>query len=226
MQRKILKNPYLICDIYDCAHEVDGCDQNKPPKQVCLSGGDIYDDPSLLRFYQNDDVSPWGNSRRKEKGESGPDWVVRRKFKDELFGFMFEKKFHTKGLGEMFDQHRKGIHEQFSQILSTIRKNKTPKPDAPTFAITTRSGTSTHDPPYPTSPKPMIVDHAEGTLKLIEPLEWKASENQLKSSMIEPPQLELKELPKHLEYAFLKEGDQLLVVISFVLSTTEKTKLH
>ncbi|GJW64081.1 hypothetical protein Tco_0115965 [Tanacetum coccineum] len=39
--------------------------------------------------------------------------------------------------------------------------------------------------------------------ELVEPLEWKAPENRLKPSSIEPPKLELKELPKHLEYAFL-----------------------
>ncbi|GJR92095.1 reverse transcriptase domain-containing protein [Tanacetum coccineum] len=33
----------------------------------------------------------------------------------------------------------------------------------------------------------------------VEPLKWKASENRLKPSSIEPPKLELKELPKHLE---------------------------
>ncbi|GKC62172.1 hypothetical protein Tco_1089770, partial [Tanacetum coccineum] len=76
MQRKSFKNPYLICDICGCAHEADGCEQDKPPKQVCLSGENIYDDPSLLRFYQNDDIPAWGNNRRKEVGESGPDWVV------------------------------------------------------------------------------------------------------------------------------------------------------
>ncbi|GKA78221.1 hypothetical protein Tco_0784758 [Tanacetum coccineum] len=36
-----------------------------------------------------------------------------------------------------------------------------------------------------------------------EPLEWKSPKNQLKPSSIEPPELELKELPEHLEYAFL-----------------------
>ncbi|GKB42018.1 DNA-directed DNA polymerase [Tanacetum coccineum] len=33
----------------------------------------------------------------------------------------------------------------------------------------------------------------------VEPLEWKASENQLKPSSVEPSKLKLKELPKHLE---------------------------
>ncbi|GKC56829.1 hypothetical protein Tco_1084427, partial [Tanacetum coccineum] len=40
------------------SHEADECEQSNPSEQVCLSGGDIYTDPSLLRFYQNDDTSP------------------------------------------------------------------------------------------------------------------------------------------------------------------------
>nr|GFC17076.1 hypothetical protein [Tanacetum cinerariifolium] len=71
----------------------------------------------------------------------------------------------TKGLGKMLDQHHRGIHEQFSQILSEIESNETPKPDSPTFAITTRSETSTRDPPYPTLPESMTIDHAERTVR-------------------------------------------------------------
>ncbi|GJT32422.1 hypothetical protein Tco_0922841 [Tanacetum coccineum] len=52
------RNPYLIYDICGGAHEADECNRNVPREQVCLSGGDIYDDPSLLRFYQNDDIPP------------------------------------------------------------------------------------------------------------------------------------------------------------------------
>ncbi|GJR51199.1 reverse transcriptase domain-containing protein [Tanacetum coccineum] len=59
----------------------------------------------------------------------------------------------------------------------------------------------------------------------VEPLEWKAPDNRLKPSSIEPPKLELKELPEHLEYTFLQEDNQLPVVISSALSTDEKTKL-
>ncbi|GJX40271.1 hypothetical protein Tco_0255261 [Tanacetum coccineum] len=55
------------------AYEADECDKNKLPEQVCLSEWDIYDDPSLLRFYQNDEIPPWGNSRRKEEGEKAPE---------------------------------------------------------------------------------------------------------------------------------------------------------
>ncbi|GJQ99955.1 reverse transcriptase domain-containing protein [Tanacetum coccineum] len=35
--------------------------------------------------------------------------------------------------------------------------------------------------------------------KPVKPLEWKASENRLRPSSVEPPKLELKELPEHLE---------------------------
>ncbi|GKC55481.1 reverse transcriptase domain-containing protein [Tanacetum coccineum] len=59
----------------------------------------------------------------------------------------------------------------------------------------------------------------------VEPLEWKAPENKLKPSSIKPPKLELKELPEHLEYAFLQENNQLPVVISSALYTIEKARL-
>ncbi|GKA25060.1 hypothetical protein Tco_0711093 [Tanacetum coccineum] len=139
-----LKKPYLICDYCRGPHKAEECKQNNPTEQVCLSGGDIYDDPSLMRLYQNEDVPPWGNSKKKE-GEDGPEWVFRSKFEDELANFMLEKKFHTKGTGEMLDQHRKEMHEQFSQIFSTIGKCETYELKAPTFAIPTRSGVSTRD---------------------------------------------------------------------------------
>ncbi|GKB55279.1 reverse transcriptase domain-containing protein [Tanacetum coccineum] len=129
-----LKNPYLICDYCGGSHEADECKQLNPAEQVCLSGGDIYDDPSLLRFYQNDDTSPWENSKHKEKGEDGPEWIFKSKFEDELANFVLEKR-----IGDMLVQHRKELLEQYSQILLTINKSETPKSKAPTFTITTRS---------------------------------------------------------------------------------------
>ncbi|GJW33272.1 hypothetical protein Tco_0053304, partial [Tanacetum coccineum] len=95
----------------------------------------------------DDDTHHRGIANEKKKGEDGTKWVVRS---NELANFMLEKKSHTKGIGEMLGQHRKEMHEQFFQILSAIRKSETPKPEAPTFAITTRSGVSTRDPPFPT----------------------------------------------------------------------------
>ncbi|GKA08696.1 hypothetical protein Tco_0688027 [Tanacetum coccineum] len=87
------------------------------------------------------------------------------KFEDELANFMLEKNSYIKGIGEMLDQHCKEMHEQFYQILSVIGKSKTPKPEAPTFAKTTRSGVSTRDPPFPTTLKPTPANHTEGAAK-------------------------------------------------------------
>ncbi|GKF86878.1 hypothetical protein Tco_0254705, partial [Tanacetum coccineum] len=92
-----LKNP--IRNYCEGSHKADECKQTNPTEQVCLSGGDIYDDPSLLRFYQNGNTPPWENSKRKEKGEDGPEWTVKSKFEDELANFMHEKKSHAKGMG-------------------------------------------------------------------------------------------------------------------------------
>ncbi|GKE45122.1 hypothetical protein Tco_1472406, partial [Tanacetum coccineum] len=160
-----LKNPYLICDYYEGPHEANECKQTNQVEQVCLSGGDIYYDPSLLRFYQNDETPPWGNRKRKEKEEDGLEWTIRSKFENELTNFMLEKKSHTKGIGDMLDHHRKELHEQFSQIIFVIKKSKTPEPEAPTFAITTRSGVSTQDPPFPAPPRSTSDDLTERETK-------------------------------------------------------------
>nr|GEX40677.1 reverse transcriptase domain-containing protein [Tanacetum cinerariifolium] len=46
-----------------------------------------------------------------------------------------------------------------------------------------------------------------------------------KSSIDEPPEVELKDLPPHLEYAFLEGDAKLLVIITKILSVEEKTAL-
>nr|GEV69136.1 reverse transcriptase domain-containing protein [Tanacetum cinerariifolium] len=55
-------------------------------------------------------------------------------------------------------------------------------------------------------------------LKLVE-------ESKEKSSIEEPLELELKELPSHLEYVFLKDSNKLLVIIAKNLSVDEKAAL-
>nr|GEZ88299.1 reverse transcriptase domain-containing protein [Tanacetum cinerariifolium] len=56
--------------------------------------------------------------------------------------------------------------------------------------------------------------------------ELKAYEAQtVKSSVDEPPEVELKDLPHHLEYAFLEGDDKLPVIISKELRSEEKTAL-
>ncbi|GJU91273.1 hypothetical protein Tco_1303696 [Tanacetum coccineum] len=55
-------------------------------------------------------------------------------------------------------------------------------------------------------------------LKVIEP-------TSNKSSIDEPPEVELKDLPPHLEYAFLEDNNKLPVIIAKDLSVDEKTAL-
>nr|GEZ15139.1 reverse transcriptase domain-containing protein [Tanacetum cinerariifolium] len=85
------------------------------------------------------------------------------------------------------------------------------------------------------------IDHAdydpEGDLCLIEKLlnddpfqlpsmDLKQGEvMKAKSSIEEPPELELKELPSHLEYAYLEGGDKLPVIIAKDLKVDEKEAL-
>nr|GEW45624.1 reverse transcriptase domain-containing protein [Tanacetum cinerariifolium] len=60
----------------------------------------------------------------------------------------------------------------------------------------------------------------------LPPMDLKqAEETKAKSSIEEPFKLELKELPSHLEYAFLEETDKLLVIIAKDLKDVEKEAL-
>ncbi|GJS73769.1 hypothetical protein Tco_0706610 [Tanacetum coccineum] len=46
------------------------------------------------------------NRAEQNKGEDGPEWIIRSKFEDELANFMLEKKSHAKGIGDMLVQHQ------------------------------------------------------------------------------------------------------------------------
>nr|GEW35133.1 reverse transcriptase domain-containing protein [Tanacetum cinerariifolium] len=60
----------------------------------------------------------------------------------------------------------------------------------------------------------------------LPPMDLKqAEETKAKSSIEEPPELELKELPSHLEYAFLEGTDKLPVIIAKNLKDVEKEAL-
>nr|GFC46785.1 reverse transcriptase domain-containing protein [Tanacetum cinerariifolium] len=52
-----------------------------------------------------------------------------------------------------------------------------------------------------------------------------AEESKEKSSVEEPPKLELKELPSHLEYAFLEDSNKLPVIIAKNLKVDEREAL-
>nr|GEU69062.1 hypothetical protein [Tanacetum cinerariifolium] len=73
----------------------------------------------------------------------------------------------------------------------------------------------------PSSPPPSQGNYLTEVCKELKICEAKSD----KSSVDEPPAVELKDLPPHLEYAFLEGDDKLSVIIAKDLSVEEKTAL-
>nr|GEV59280.1 reverse transcriptase domain-containing protein [Tanacetum cinerariifolium] len=73
----------------------------------------------------------------------------------------------------------------------------------------------------PSSPPPNQINYLPEVRKELKIYEAKTD----KSSIDEPPTVEVKALPPHLEYAFLEGDDKLLVIIAKDLSVEEKTDL-
>nr|GFB75857.1 reverse transcriptase domain-containing protein [Tanacetum cinerariifolium] len=72
----------------------------------------------------------------------------------------------------------------------------------------------------------LAIEDEPTSSKFHQPYELKICEAKSnKSSVDEPPVVELKVLPPHLEYAFLEGDDKLLVIIAKYLSVEEKTDL-
>ncbi|GJZ05876.1 hypothetical protein Tco_0539669 [Tanacetum coccineum] len=77
-------------------------------------------------------------------------------------------------------------------------------------------------------PHPNQGDYSPGIQKDLKVVEPKKSSLEYATSYepkVELPEVELKELPPHLEYAFLEENNKLPVIISKDLSQDEKTSL-
>ncbi|GKB08735.1 reverse transcriptase domain-containing protein, partial [Tanacetum coccineum] len=77
-------------------------------------------------------------------------------------------------------------------------------------------------------PQPNQGDYSPGIqkdLKVVEPKKSSVEYATFYEPKVEIPEVELKELPLHFEYAFLEENNKLLVIISKDLSQEEKTSL-
>ncbi|GKA73154.1 reverse transcriptase domain-containing protein [Tanacetum coccineum] len=80
----------------------------------------------------------------------------------------------------------------------------------------------------PLPPQPNQGDYSPGIqkdLKVVEPQKSSLEYATSYEPKVEIPEVELKELPPHLEYAFLEENNKLPVIISKDLSQEEKTSL-
>ena len=73
------------------------------------------------------------------------------------------------------------------------------------------------------------VAHLEATEFVVQKKQFKemdrGTEQRLRPSIENPPILELKTLPEHLEYAFLQKDSKLPVIISSKLQVDQKEKL-
>ncbi|GJV93929.1 hypothetical protein Tco_1541742, partial [Tanacetum coccineum] len=97
------------------------------------------------------------------------------------------------------------------------KKNQTP---APVKAVEQSSAATNFNQEIP------VTVPSEVAKSKFEPLELKVVEAKtVKSSIDEPPKVELKDLPPHLEYAFLEGDDKLPVIIAKDLKDEEKAAL-
>ncbi|GJZ07270.1 reverse transcriptase domain-containing protein [Tanacetum coccineum] len=94
-------------------------------------------------------------------------------------------------------------------------------PTCMTLELADRSITKPIDEPPPPPPLPNQEQYLPGVRKELKLCEAKIVE----SSVNEPPEVKLKELPPHLEYAFLEGDDKLPVIIAKDLKDEEKAAL-
>ncbi|GJX87473.1 hypothetical protein Tco_0339487 [Tanacetum coccineum] len=107
----------------------------------------------------------------------------------------------------------------FEPIVSTASPNLTPFGDSDFLLMEEAdSFLALEDDPTSSEVDPTYQD-PEGDILLLEAI------LNTKSSVDEPPEVELKELPPHLEYAFLEGDDKLPVIIAKDLKDEEKAAL-
>nr|GFC94797.1 reverse transcriptase domain-containing protein [Tanacetum cinerariifolium] len=94
------------------------------------------------------------------------------------------------------------------------------------FSDTTASGNSTtYDDPIISTTSPTLTLFGDSDFLLFEN-ELKVCEaKNIKSSVDEPLEVELKDLPPHLEYAFLEGDNKLPIIIAKELGDEEKSAL-
>ncbi|GJS31263.1 DNA-directed DNA polymerase [Tanacetum coccineum] len=311
-----LKNPYLFCDYCGGSHEAHECRQNNPAEQVYLSGGDIYDDPSLLSRTTIPHHGGTTNVKKKERmvpnglleihinqpfleamihmpkgakvlkdlishkeklkkaassvklreecpaiiqrslpqkeGDPGSftlpcligplavknalddlgnllvnvskfifpvDFVVLEMNEDEIVPIILGRPFLATARAVIDVYERKlSLRVGSETVTFNIGKSMKSKHSRDDYLYcadhTTKhvheqwADTVDHDKKWTEVEEEKDSNEVQAVsfyprTEPVKPLEWKASKNRLKPSSIKPPKLELKELPEHLEYAFL-----------------------
>nr|GEU82976.1 reverse transcriptase domain-containing protein [Tanacetum cinerariifolium] len=111
--------------------------------------------------------------------------------------------------------------EEFVQDVLDFQYN--PKSSSPTLVFDNLiSESDSSKEPIVKSSLPTLASFGENPFQL-PPMDLKlAEESKEKSSVEEPPELELKELPSNLEYAFLEDSNKFPVIIAKNLKVNEK----
>nr|GEV13257.1 reverse transcriptase domain-containing protein [Tanacetum cinerariifolium] len=121
-----------------------------------------------------------------------------------------------------FDESNFLLLEEADAFIAIDDEPISPKIDAPYYDpkadILILEALLNSDPLHPLPNQKIYFPGIHKDLKVIEPKEKKSSND-------EPPEVELKELPPHLEYAFLGDNNKWPVIISKDLSVDEKTAL-
>ncbi|GKD53413.1 reverse transcriptase domain-containing protein, partial [Tanacetum coccineum] len=116
----------------------------------------------------------------------------------------------------------------YDPIISTSSQTFTPFDESDFLLFEEADAFIAIDDEYDPLPPPNQGDYSPGIQKDLKVVEPKKSSLEYATSY-EPkdelPEVELKELPPHLEYAFLEENNKLPVIISKDLSQDEKTSL-
>nr|GEV12789.1 putative reverse transcriptase domain-containing protein [Tanacetum cinerariifolium] len=217
-----IENPYLICNYCGGSHKADECEQNNPPEQVCLSGGDIYNDPSLLRFYHNDDTSPWGTSNVRKRERMASNGLLEEKLEKAA------SSIKLSGECSAIIQRSLPQMEEDSVDFVVLEMDKDELVQiilGRPFLATTRAVIDVHE-----GKLSLKVGSETITFNIRKSMKSKHSHDDYLYCAdhivkLVQEQWVNKELPEHLEYAFLQEINQLPVVISSALSIDQKTRL-
>ncbi|GJY30395.1 reverse transcriptase domain-containing protein [Tanacetum coccineum] len=114
---------------------------------------------------------------------------------------------------------RSGVTIQGPKAINHDAEDCNPEPTVALLVTPSISFLALEDDPTSSEVDPTYQD-PEGDILLLE-----AILNTVESSVNEPPEVELKELPPHLEYAFLEGDDKLPVIIAKDLKDEEKAAL-
>nr|GEU81642.1 reverse transcriptase domain-containing protein [Tanacetum cinerariifolium] len=186
----------------------------------------IIENKSKVRYSRNKPNVSRMNTTSKENASKTDDRIDKLEDQISTLVDIFAKKLslplRLKRLRNLV------LHVNQASTSGTLPSNTIPNPMGKMKAITTRSGVAYEGPSVPTPKKVVERETNETTDKEQTNFQGNLKQGEVvkaKSLIEEPPKLELKDLPSHLEYAYLEGVDKLPVIIAKDLKVEEKEAL-